>query len=113
MIVQRVFRDRVSLPLSLCCLLFFFFLNKGGTNRADAPATNNMPHSTESETAMEVDGSEQLQSSSSSTMSAQAPSTSSSTGSPPSTSLLSSPDNEQRPSLGASAQPVLHQSGEK
>ncbi|XP_040423559.1 DDB1- and CUL4-associated factor 6 isoform X7 [Cygnus olor] len=84
--------------------------SRGGTNRADAPATNNMPHSTESETAMEVDGSEQLQSSSSSTMSAQAPSTSSSTGSPPSTSLLSSPDNEQRPSLGASAQPVLHQS---
>ncbi|KAI6079572.1 DDB1- and CUL4-associated factor 6 isoform X3 [Aix galericulata] len=85
--------------------------SRGGTNRADAPATNNMPHNTESETAMEVDGSEQLQSSSSSTMSAQAPSTSSSTGSPPSTSLLSSPDNEQRPSLGASAQPVLHQSG--
>ncbi|XP_035171112.1 DDB1- and CUL4-associated factor 6 isoform X7 [Oxyura jamaicensis] len=84
--------------------------SRGGTNRADAPATNNMPHSTESETAMEVDGSEQLQSSSSSTMSAQAPSTSSSTGSPHSTSLLSSPDNEQRPSLGASAQPVLHQS---
>uniref|UniRef100_A0A8C3BEE7 DDB1- and CUL4-associated factor 6 n=1 Tax=Cairina moschata TaxID=8855 RepID=A0A8C3BEE7_CAIMO len=84
--------------------------SRGGTNRADAPATNNMPHNTESETAMEVDGSEQLQSSSSSTMSAQAPSTSSSTGSPPSTSLLSSPDNEQRPSLGASAQPVLHQS---
>nr|XP_047927534.1 DDB1- and CUL4-associated factor 6 isoform X4 [Anser cygnoides] len=84
--------------------------SRGGTNRADAPATNNVPHSTESETAMEVDGSEQLQSSSSSTMSAQAPSTSSSTGSPPSTSLLSSPDNEQRPSLGASAQPVLHQS---
>ncbi|XP_027305194.1 DDB1- and CUL4-associated factor 6 isoform X7 [Anas platyrhynchos] len=84
--------------------------SRGGTNRADAPATSNMPHSTESETAMEVDGSEQLQSSSSSTMSAQAPSTSSSTGSPPSTSLLSSPDNEQRPSLGASAQPVLHQS---
>ncbi|XP_037233970.1 DDB1- and CUL4-associated factor 6 isoform X3 [Falco biarmicus] len=84
--------------------------SRGGTNRADAPATNNVPASTESETAMEVDGSEQLPSSSSSTMSAQAPSTSSSTGSPPSTSLLSSPDNEQRPSLGASAQPVLHQS---
>ncbi|NXR87852.1 DCAF6 factor, partial [Hypocryptadius cinnamomeus] len=64
----------------------------------------------ESETAMEVDGSEQLPSSSSSTMSAQAPSTSSSTESPPSTSLLSSPDNEQRPSFGASTQPVLHQS---
>uniref|UniRef100_A0A663NDF1 DDB1- and CUL4-associated factor 6 n=1 Tax=Athene cunicularia TaxID=194338 RepID=A0A663NDF1_ATHCN len=84
--------------------------SRGGTNRTDAPATNNMPPSTESETAMEVDGSEQLPSSSSSTMSAQAPSTSSSTESPPSTSLLSSPDNEQRPSLGASAQPVLHQS---
>ncbi|KFQ37235.1 DDB1- and CUL4-associated factor 6, partial [Mesitornis unicolor] len=87
--------------------------SRGGTNRTDAPATNNVPPSTESETAMEVDGSEQLPSSSSSTMSAQAPSTSSSTESPPSTSLLSSPDNEQRPSLGASAQPVLHQSGEK
>ncbi|XP_074890133.1 DDB1- and CUL4-associated factor 6 isoform X5 [Buteo buteo] len=84
--------------------------SRGGTNRTDAPATSNMPPSTESETAMEVDGSEQLPSSSSSTMSAQAPSTSSSTESPPSTSLLSSPDNEQRPSLGASAQPVLHQS---
>ncbi|NWX22881.1 DCAF6 factor, partial [Aegotheles bennettii] len=84
--------------------------SRGGTNRTDAPATNNMPPSAESETAMEVDGSEQLPSSSSSTMSAQAPSTSSSTESPPSTSLLSSPDNEQRPSLGASAQPVLHQS---
>ncbi|XP_062453167.1 DDB1- and CUL4-associated factor 6 isoform X8 [Rhea pennata] len=84
--------------------------SRGGTNRPDAPATNNVGASTESETAMEVDGSEQVPSSSSSTMSAQAPSTSSSTESPPSTSLLSSPDNEQRPSLGASAQPVLHQS---
>ncbi|XP_025939165.1 DDB1- and CUL4-associated factor 6 isoform X5 [Apteryx rowi] len=84
--------------------------SRGGTNRPDAPATNNVAPSTESETAMEVDGSEQLPSSSSSTMSAQAPSTSSSTESPPSTSLLSSPDNEQRPSLGASAQPALHQS---
>ncbi|XP_068881571.1 DDB1- and CUL4-associated factor 6 isoform X4 [Aphelocoma coerulescens] len=84
--------------------------SRGGTNRTDAPATNNMASSRESETAMEVDGSEQLPSSSSSTMSAQAPSTSSSTESPPSTSLLSSPDNEQRPSLGASTQPVLHQS---
>ncbi|XP_056355875.1 DDB1- and CUL4-associated factor 6 isoform X3 [Oenanthe melanoleuca] len=84
--------------------------SRGGTNRTDAPATNNMAPSRESETAMEVDGSEQLPSSSSSTMSAQAPSTSSSTESPPSTSLLSSPDNEQRPSLGASTQPVLHQS---
>ncbi|XP_041569583.2 DDB1- and CUL4-associated factor 6 isoform X9 [Taeniopygia guttata] len=84
--------------------------SRGGTNRTDAPATNNMAPSRESETAMEVDGSEQLPSSSSSTMSAQAPSTSSSTESPPSTSLLSSPDNEQRPSFGASTQPVLHQS---
>ncbi|XP_068765510.1 DDB1- and CUL4-associated factor 6 isoform X1 [Struthio camelus] len=84
--------------------------SRGGTHRPDAPATNNVAPSAESETAMEVDGSEQLPSSSSSTMSAQAPSTSSSTESPPSTSLLSSPDNEQRPSLGASAQPVLHQS---
>ncbi|NXG43912.1 DCAF6 factor, partial [Psilopogon haemacephalus] len=83
--------------------------SRGGANRTDAPTTN-MPPTTESETAMEVDGSEQLPSSSSSTMSAQAPSTSSSTESPPSTSLLSSPDNEQRPSLGASTQPVLHQS---
>ncbi|XP_064008306.1 DDB1- and CUL4-associated factor 6 isoform X1 [Pogoniulus pusillus] len=83
--------------------------SRGGTSRTDAP-TANMPPTTESETAMEVDGSEQLPSSSSSTMSAQAPSTSSSTESPPSTSLLSSPDNEQRPSLGASTQPVLHQS---
>ncbi|KAF1625556.1 UNVERIFIED_CONTAM: DDB1- and CUL4-associated factor 6, partial [Eudyptes robustus] len=84
--------------------------SRGGTNRTDASAASNVPPSTESETAMEVDGSEQLPSSSSSTMSAQAPSTSSSTESPPSTSLLSSPDNEQRPSLGATAQPVLHQS---
>ncbi|XP_063275317.1 DDB1- and CUL4-associated factor 6 isoform X1 [Prinia subflava] len=84
--------------------------SRGGTNRTDAPATNNMAPGRESETAMEVDGSEQLPSSSSSTMSAQAPSTSSSTESPPSTSLLSSPDNEQKPSLGASTQPVLHQS---
>ncbi|NXN13965.1 DCAF6 factor, partial [Indicator maculatus] len=84
--------------------------SRGGTNRTDAPTATNMPPSTESETAMEVDGSEQLPSSSSSTMSAQAPSTSSSTESPPSTSLLSSPDNEQRPSLGASTQPVFHQS---
>ncbi|XP_071420204.1 DDB1- and CUL4-associated factor 6 isoform X2 [Pithys albifrons albifrons] len=84
--------------------------SRGGTNQTDAPAADNMPPSTEPETAMEVDGSEQLPSSSSSTMSAQAPSTSSSTESPPSTSLLSSPDNEQRPSLGASTQPVLHPS---
>ncbi|XP_025894333.1 DDB1- and CUL4-associated factor 6 isoform X2 [Nothoprocta perdicaria] len=83
--------------------------SRGGSNRPDAPASNNVAPSTESETAMEVDGPEQLPSSSSSTMSAQAPSTSS-TESPPSTSLLSSPDNEQRPSLGASAQPMFHQS---
>ncbi|XP_010212083.1 PREDICTED: DDB1- and CUL4-associated factor 6, partial [Tinamus guttatus] len=84
--------------------------SRGGINRPDAPASNNVAPSTESETAMEVDGPEQRPSSSSSTMSAQAPSTSSSTESPPSTSLLSSPDNEQRPSLGASAQPMFHQS---
>ncbi|NXJ59567.1 DCAF6 factor, partial [Rostratula benghalensis] len=84
--------------------------SRGGTNRTDAPAMSNVPPSAESETAMEVDGSEKLPSSSSSTMSAQAPSTSSSTESPPSTSLMSSPDNEQRPSLGAAAQPVLHPS---
>ncbi|KAM8819892.1 DDB1- and CUL4-associated factor 6 [Eudromia elegans] len=84
--------------------------SRGGSSRPDAPASNNVAPSTESETAMEVDGPEQLPSSSSSTMSAQAPSTSSSTESPPSTSLLSSPDNEQRPSLGASAQPMFHQS---
>ncbi|XP_032075205.1 DDB1- and CUL4-associated factor 6 isoform X2 [Thamnophis elegans] len=62
----------------------------------------------ETENSMEVDGPEQLQSSSS-TVSAQAPSTSSSTESPPSTSLLSSPDNEQRPFLETPAPPPLHQ----
>ncbi|XP_039191604.1 DDB1- and CUL4-associated factor 6 isoform X3 [Crotalus tigris] len=62
----------------------------------------------ETENSMEVDGPEQLQSSSS-TVSAQAPSTSSSTESPPSTSLLSSPDNEQRPFLETPAPPTLHQ----
>ncbi|KAM3837645.1 DDB1- and CUL4-associated factor 6 isoform 6-T6 [Vipera latastei] len=62
----------------------------------------------ETENSMEVDGPEQLQSSSS-TVSAQAPSTSSSTESPPSTSLLSSPDNEQRPFLEIPAPPTLHQ----
>ncbi|XP_034647407.1 DDB1- and CUL4-associated factor 6 isoform X5 [Trachemys scripta elegans] len=84
--------------------------SRGGTSRPDASITNNIPPSAESETAMEVDGPEQLPSSSSSTMSAQAPSTSSSIETPPSTSLLSSPDNEQRPSLEASAHPTLHQS---
>ncbi|XP_065253508.1 DDB1- and CUL4-associated factor 6 isoform X1 [Emys orbicularis] len=84
--------------------------SRGGTSRPDASITNNIPTSAESESAMEVDGPEQLPSSSSSTMSAQAPSTSSSIETPPSTSLLSSPDNEQRPSLEASAHPTLHQS---
>uniref|UniRef100_A0A8C3SXS2 DDB1- and CUL4-associated factor 6 n=1 Tax=Chelydra serpentina TaxID=8475 RepID=A0A8C3SXS2_CHESE len=84
--------------------------SRGGTSRPDASITSNIPPSAESETAMEVDGPEQLPSSSSSTMSAQAPSTSSSIETPPSTSLLSSPDNEQRPSLEASAHPTLHQS---
>ncbi|XP_077676552.1 DDB1- and CUL4-associated factor 6 isoform X4 [Eretmochelys imbricata] len=84
--------------------------SRGGTSRPDASIISNVPPSAESETAMEVDGPEQLPSSSSSTMSAQAPSTSSSVETPPSTSLLSSPDNEQRPSLEASAHPTLHQS---
>ncbi|XP_050813313.1 DDB1- and CUL4-associated factor 6 isoform X12 [Gopherus flavomarginatus] len=84
--------------------------SRGGTSRPDASITSNIPPSAESETAMEVDGPEQLPSSSSSTMSAQAPSTSSSIETPPSTSLLSSPDNEQRPSLEASTHPTLHQS---
>ncbi|XP_019379453.1 PREDICTED: DDB1- and CUL4-associated factor 6, partial [Gavialis gangeticus] len=84
--------------------------SRGGASRPDAPLTSSVPPRGESETAMEVDGPEQPPSSSSSTMSAQAPSTSSSMESPPSTSLLSSPDNEQRPSMEASAQPTLHQS---
>uniref|UniRef100_A0A7M4EW09 DDB1 and CUL4 associated factor 6 n=1 Tax=Crocodylus porosus TaxID=8502 RepID=A0A7M4EW09_CROPO len=84
--------------------------SRGGASRPDAPVTSSVPPRGESETAMEVDGPEQPPSSSSSTMSAQAPSTSSLMESPPSTSLLSSPDNEQRPSLEASAQPTLHQS---
>uniref|UniRef100_A0A452HHE1 DDB1- and CUL4-associated factor 6 n=1 Tax=Gopherus agassizii TaxID=38772 RepID=A0A452HHE1_9SAUR len=84
--------------------------SRGGTSRPDASITSNIPPSAESETAMEVDGPEQLPSSSSSTMSAQAPSTSSSIETPPSTSLLSSPDNEQRPSLEASTHPTLQQS---
>ncbi|KAH1187779.1 hypothetical protein KIL84_020528 [Mauremys mutica] len=84
--------------------------SRGGPSRPDASITSNIPPSAESETAMEVDGPEQIPSSSSSTMSAQAPSTSSSIETPPSTSLLSSPDNEQRPSLEASTHPTLHQS---
>uniref|UniRef100_A0A8C8RAM2 DDB1- and CUL4-associated factor 6 n=1 Tax=Pelusios castaneus TaxID=367368 RepID=A0A8C8RAM2_9SAUR len=84
--------------------------SRGGITRPEATVPSNIPPSAESETAMEVDGPELLPSSSSSTMSAQAPSTSSTTESPPSTSLLSSPDNEQRPSLEASAHPTLHQS---
>uniref|UniRef100_A0A8D0B3S2 DDB1- and CUL4-associated factor 6 n=1 Tax=Salvator merianae TaxID=96440 RepID=A0A8D0B3S2_SALMN len=80
--------------------------SRGGTSRSDS---GNVLASPETETTMEVDGPEQLQSSSS-TVSAQAPSTSSSTESPPSTSLLSSPDNEQRPSLEPPAPPPLHQS---
>uniref|UniRef100_A0A8D0HQ47 DDB1- and CUL4-associated factor 6 n=1 Tax=Sphenodon punctatus TaxID=8508 RepID=A0A8D0HQ47_SPHPU len=84
--------------------------SRGGTSRSDVSAASNAPPGAESETAMEVDGLEQLPSSSSSTVSAQAPSTSSSTESPPSSTLLSSPDNEQRPSLEASAHPNLHQS---
>ncbi|XP_054829445.1 DDB1- and CUL4-associated factor 6 isoform X4 [Eublepharis macularius] len=83
--------------------------SRGGTSRSDVSAAAGALASTETEAAMEVDGPEQLQSSSS-TMSAQAPSTSSSTESPPSTSLLSSPDSEQRPSLETSVPPTLHQS---
>nr|XP_025041021.1 DDB1- and CUL4-associated factor 6 isoform X2 [Pelodiscus sinensis] len=84
--------------------------SRGGSSRPDASITSNIPPSVEPETPMEVDGHEQVLSSSSSTMSAQAPSTSSSVESPPSTSLLSSPDSEQRPSLEASSHPTLHQS---
>ncbi|XP_075765158.1 DDB1- and CUL4-associated factor 6 isoform X1 [Pelodiscus sinensis] len=84
--------------------------SRGGSSRPDASITSNIPPSVEPETPMEVDGHEQVPSSSSSTMSAQAPSTSSSVESPPSTSLLSSPDSEQRPSLEASSHPTLHQS---
>ncbi|XP_053168610.1 DDB1- and CUL4-associated factor 6 isoform X2 [Hemicordylus capensis] len=83
--------------------------SRGGMSRSDVSAAGSVLASAETDAAMDVDGPEQLQSSSS-TMSAQAPSTSSSTESPPSTSLLSSPDNEQRPSLEASAPPTLHQS---
>lgn len=83
--------------------------SRGGTSRSDVSASGTGLTSTETEAQMEVDGPEQLQSSSS-TVSAQAPSTSSSTESPPSTSLLSSPENEQRPSLETSTAPTLHQS---
>ncbi|CAI5772836.1 DDB1CUL4-associated and CUL4-associated factor 6 isoform X3 [Podarcis lilfordi] len=84
----------------------------GGTSRSDVSAAGSVLASAETEATMEVDGPEQLQSSSS-TVSAQAPSTSSSTESPPSTSLLSSPDNEQRPSLETPAPPTLHQSDDE
>ncbi|XP_062830996.1 DDB1- and CUL4-associated factor 6 isoform X2 [Anolis carolinensis] len=84
--------------------------SRGGTSRSDvAAASGTVLESAEAVAQMEVDGPEQLQSSSS-TVSAQAPSTSSSTESPPSTSLLSSPDNEQRPSLETPAPPTLSQS---
>ncbi|XP_077198358.1 DDB1- and CUL4-associated factor 6 isoform X2 [Paroedura picta] len=83
--------------------------SRGGTSRSDVSAASGALASIETEATMEVDGPEQLQSSSS-TMSAQAPSTSSSTESPPSTSLLSSPDNEQRASLETPVPPTLHPS---
>ncbi|XP_029434952.1 DDB1- and CUL4-associated factor 6 isoform X5 [Rhinatrema bivittatum] len=78
---------------------------RGSTRRTEALAASATPGagSEPTETAMELDvPSEQLLQSSSSSMSAQPPSTSSCTESPPSTSLLSSPDNEQRPSTEAS-----------
>uniref|UniRef100_A0A8C6VSD3 DDB1- and CUL4-associated factor 6 n=1 Tax=Naja naja TaxID=35670 RepID=A0A8C6VSD3_NAJNA len=84
--------------------------SRGGTSRSDVSTPGNVLAGAETENSMEVDGPEQLQSSSS-TVSAQAPSTSSSTESPPSTSLLSSPDNEQRPFLETPAPPTLHQPG--
>ncbi|XP_042313504.1 DDB1- and CUL4-associated factor 6 isoform X4 [Sceloporus undulatus] len=86
--------------------------SRGGTSRSDVTAAGTVLASAETEAQMEVDGPEQLQSSSS-TVSAQAPSTSSSTESPPSTSLLSSPDNEQRPSLETPAPPTLQQSDDE
>ncbi|XP_061484022.1 DDB1- and CUL4-associated factor 6 isoform X3 [Rhineura floridana] len=86
--------------------------SRGGTSRSDASAASSVLASAETEATMEVDGPEQLQSSSS-TVSAQGPSTSSSTESPTSTSLLSSPDNEQRPSLENPAPPILHQSDDE
>ncbi|XP_026519826.1 DDB1- and CUL4-associated factor 6 isoform X5 [Notechis scutatus] len=82
--------------------------SRGGTSRSDVSTPGTVLAGAETENSMEVDGPEQLQSSSS-TVSAQAPSTSSSTESPPSTSLLSSPDNEQRPFLETPAPPTLHQ----
>ncbi|XP_074854371.1 DDB1- and CUL4-associated factor 6 isoform X3 [Carettochelys insculpta] len=84
--------------------------SRGGTSRPDASVSSNIPPSAEPETPMEVDGPEQIPSSSSSTMSVQVPSTSSSMESPASTSLLSSPDSEQRASSEASAHPTVHQS---
>ncbi|XP_060090469.1 DDB1- and CUL4-associated factor 6 isoform X4 [Heteronotia binoei] len=86
--------------------------SRGGTSRSDVSAASGALASIETEATMEVDGPEQLQSSSS-TVSAQAPSTSSSTESPPSTSFLSSPDNEQRPSLETPVPPTLHQSDDE
>lgn len=86
--------------------------SRGGTSRSDLSAAGSALSGGETDAIMEVDGPEQLQSSSS-TVSAQAPSTSSSTESPPSTSLLSSPDNEQRPSLETSAPPMLRQSDDE
>ncbi|XP_044297276.1 DDB1- and CUL4-associated factor 6 isoform X3 [Varanus komodoensis] len=86
--------------------------SRGGTSRSDVSAAGSLLTSAESEAAMEVDGPEQMQSSSS-TVSAHAPSTSSSAESPPSTSLLSSPDNEQRPSLETPTPPTLHQSDDE
>ncbi|XP_007434302.1 DDB1- and CUL4-associated factor 6 isoform X4 [Python bivittatus] len=86
--------------------------SRGGTSRSDVSTPGSVLPGAETETSMEVDGPEQLQSSSS-TVSAQAPSTSSSTESPPSTSLLSSPDNEQRPFPETPAPPTLHQSDDE
>ncbi|KAM6446700.1 DDB1- and CUL4-associated factor 6 isoform 3-T3 [Liasis olivaceus] len=86
--------------------------SRGGTSRSDVSTPGSVLAGAEIETSMEVDGPEQLQSSSS-TVSAQAPSTSSSTESPPSTSLLSSPDNEQRPFPETPAPPTLHQSDDE
>ncbi|XP_063161604.1 DDB1- and CUL4-associated factor 6 isoform X2 [Candoia aspera] len=86
--------------------------SRGGTSRSDVSTPGSVLAGAETETSMEVDGPEQLQSSSS-TVSAQAASTSSSTESPPSTSLLSSPDSEQRPFLETPAPPTLHQSDDE
>lgn len=85
--------------------------SRGGTSRSDLSAAGSALAGAETDTTMEVDGPEQLQSSP--TVAAQAASTSPSTESPPSTSLLSSPDNEQRPSLESSAPPTLRQSDDE